>query len=271
MAAAAAFGLAAVLQGVATSTAVTREVFDPRLPLQLLHSRAFLASLGLNLLGFSLHLLALQSLPLFLVQAVIASSIAVTALLSARVLRDGLSAAERSAVGAVIVGLSLLAAAASEGAAAADADRLLPALAVVVAVTAAVGAALGHTTWTWTSGGLGLLAGICFAIVAVGARLLPDLSLPALVRSPETYLVIVSGLIAFLLYAHAMLRGSVTRTTAAMVVTQTAVPAAVGITLLGDQVRAGFALLGGTGFVLALAGAAVLILRQPEPAPQPLH
>ena len=267
VAAAAAFGLAAVLQGLATATVATYEVFDLRLPMQLLRSRVFLASLACNLLGFALHLVALQSLPLFLVQAVIASSVAVTALISARVLRDGLSPAEMIAVAAVCVGLSLLAGAASEGAARADSGRLLPVLAVVVAGTAAVGAVLGHMEWPWSAGGLGLLAGVCFAIVAVGARLLPELSPGAVLRAPETYLVIVAGLVAFLLYAHAMQRGSVTRTTAAMVVTQTAVPAAVGIALLGDEVRDGYAGLGAVGFVLALTGAGVLIIRQPEPEP----
>ena len=44
-------------------------------------------------------------------------------------------------------------------------------------------------------------------------------------------------MLAFLLYSSAMQKGSVTVTTAALVVPQTAVPALVGTLLLGDQVR----------------------------------
>jgi hypothetical protein len=60
--------------------------------------------------------------------------------------------------------------------------------------------------------------------------------------------------VAFLVYSAAMQRGSVTTATAAMVVTQTVVPAAAGL-LLGDRVRPGSVPLALLGFALALAGA----------------
>ena len=78
-----------------------------------------------------------------------------------------------------------------------------------------------------------------------------------------------AGGIAFLLYSTAMQRGSVTTATAANVVTQTAVPAVVGILLLGDRVREGWGPVAVLGFLLALAGALGLARfeRVGEPAP----
>ena len=81
-----------------------------------------------------------------------------------------------------------------------------------------------------------------------------------------TYVLAFSGVLAFLLYSSAMQKGSVTVTTAALVVPQTAVPALVGTLLLGDQVREGFGALAVVGFVLALLGAVGLARFEGDPA-----
>ena len=256
------FGVAAVLQALATARTARRDVLDPRLLLELLRSRAFQLCLVGNLAGFLLHVLALQSLPLFLVQAVVAASVVVTALLGARLLRERLHPVERVAVGAVCAGLALLALAAGEGSAEPVSPLVVPGLAAALLVVAALGAAFARRRGDATAGPLGLLAGVGFAVVAVAARLLTDLSPAALLTSGTAWLVPAAGALAFLLYAHALQRGSVTRTTAAMVLTQTAVPAVVGVVLLGDHVRDGLPLLGLAGLPLALTGVVVLISRE---------
>ena len=250
------FGIAAVLQGVATSRAVDLAVLDPRLLLHLSRQPVFLAALLLNGLGFLLHVTALQTLPLFLVQAVISGSVAVTAVLSVRVLRVPLLGLQRLSVLLVVLGLALLAPTA-------EASEVLPAgagrpgvlLGVVVAVALAAAAVRGLPG---PAGPvlLGLLAGAGFGVVAVCARLLPDLG-PGLLAEPVAYVLVLAGAVAYLVYSAAMQRGSVTTATAAMVVTQTVVPAVAGL-LLGDQVRAGLVPLAVAGFALALTGALAL-------------
>ena len=248
------FGLAAVLQAVATGRIERRPGLDPRLLLQLARQPVFLASLALNGLGFALHITALQSLPLFLVQAIIAGSVAVTAVLSVRVTGASLARAQWFAVALVVLGLTMLGPSATTGQAAPGGPRaallLLGALGLVVLaawfaarVRGAAGAVL-----------LGLLAGTGFGVVAVSARLLPPYG-AALLGSPLAYVLPLAGATAFLLYSAAMQRGSVTTTTAALVITQTGVPALVGVLLLGDRVREGFLTLAVGGFVLALGGA----------------
>jgi drug/metabolite transporter (DMT)-like permease len=247
------FGVAAVLQGIATSRARDVAVLDPRLLLRLARQPVFLVALTLNGLGFLLHVAALQTLPLFLVQAVIAGSVAVTAVLSVRVLRARLSRLQWGAVALVVLGLALLA-----PSAAADEDlpggsgraAALLAVVVVLLLTAVAVRRVPGPTGTVL---LGLLAGAGFGVVAVCARLLPDLG-PALLTAPVAYVLVLAGTSAYLVYSAAMQRGSVTTATAAMVVTQTVLPAVAGL-LLGDGVRQGYVPIAVIGFVLALGGA----------------
>ncbi len=248
VAAALAFGLAAVLQGIATRRTESVVGLDPRLLLRLLRQPVFVASLVLNLVGFALHVLALESLPLFLVQAVIASSVAVTAVLAVRVFRVALSRAQWAAVATVCVGLALLAGTAESDTDVTAGTAVRPGVLVVVVLVALLGAAAARAPGPTAEVRLGLLGGVAYGMVAVTARLLGDVPAAAVPSDGATYL----------LYTTAMQRGSVTTSTAAVVVTQTAVPAAVGIALLGDRVVPGLGPVAVLGFALALAGTAAL-------------
>lgn len=247
------FGIAAVLQGLATARAGDVGVLDPRLLIRLLRQPAFLLAILLNLAGFGLHVAALQALPLFLVQAVIAGSVAVTALLSVPVFGFSLGRRQRAAVGLVVLGLVLLGTSATAheaGPAGPETPAVLLAAVVALLLVATAVRRLPAQVATVL---LGLLAGVGFGVVAIAARLLPERGL-ALLTSPTAAVLVVAGSSAFFVYSAAMQRGSVTTATAAMVVTQTVVPAVVGL-LLGDDVRPGFVPVAAVGFVLALLGA----------------
>lgn len=265
LAAAVAFGAAAVLQGIAVRRTATTAGVDPRLLVRLLRQPTFVGTLVLNLVGFGLHLTALQSLPLFLVQAVIAASVAVTAVCAVVVLGTRLSRVEWSAVVTVCVGLALLAPSAESSEAAGTGSGLRWALWAGVLAVALAGALAGRVPGTTGAALLGLVAGVGFGLVGLAARLLPDLTPATLVRDAATYALVVVGALAFLLYATAMQHGSVTTVTAVLVVPQTAVPAVLGVLLLGDRVRDGAAPLAVAGFVLALAGAIALSRLEAQP------
>jgi drug/metabolite transporter (DMT)-like permease len=243
------FGIAAVLQAVATARTGDVGVLDPRLVLRLLRQPLFLAALTLNLVGFGLHVAALQALPLFLVQAVIAGAVAVTALLSVRVFGRRLTGQEWGAVGLIVVALVLLASSADDEHAAVSSAVTATAPALIALLATGARRVPGPTGAVL----LGLLAGSGFGVVAICARLLPELG-PALLTAPVAYVLAVAGTVAFVVYSGAMQRGSATTATAAMVVTQTVVPAVAGL-LLGDRVRPGSAPFAAAGFVLALLGA----------------
>jgi len=250
------FGVAAVLQGLATSRATDADLLDPRLLARLAAERTFQAAIAINVLGFLLHIVALQTLPLFLAQAVIAGSVAVTALLSVRFLHVRLGRRSWGAVGLVVLGLVLLAPTATEGDTVATGTGAAVLLLGVVLALGVLAAAVRGVRGAPGAVLLGLLAGAGFGVVAVCARLFPDLG-PDLVTSPLPYVLALAGGTAYLVYSAAMQRGSVTTATASMVITQTVVPAVAGL-FLGDTVRAGLVPVAVVGFALALAGAVAL-------------
>lgn len=261
--AAAAFGGAAVLQAVAARREASAGGIDPRLLLRLLRHRAFVAALALNLLGFALHVTALRTLPLFLTQAVIASSVVVTAVVGAHVFSVLPTRAEYAAVLAVCVGLALLTATASEASSTAADPAVGAALLPVTGVVATAGLVAGRLRGAVGASVLGLVSGLCFAVVAVAGRVLPDLSPAALVRQPASYALVAAGAVGFLLYAVALQRAAVMTATSSLVLAQTVAPALVGVLVLGDQVRAGGAVLAVAGLVLAVSGAASLARYDP--------
>ncbi len=261
LAAAACYGVAAVLQGTAVQKVAPHgSGVDPRLLLRLAGEASFVLSVLLNLLGFALHVVALQDLPLFLVQVVLAGSVAVTAVLSVLVLHAHLSARAWLAVAALCGGLGVLSGVAQSSEAAPRAGYGLEAsLLVTVLLVAGAGYLAGRRQGAVGGALLGLVAGTGFGLVAVAARLLPTgLNAGQVARDPALLVLVLAGLVAFLLYATAMQHSSITLATATLVLTQTSVPAALGLLLLGDGVRAGTAPFAVVGFLLALVGAVAL-------------
>lgn len=265
------FGVAAICQAIAARSVPVSSALDPRLIAGLLRRPVFWLAIGLNLLGFVLHVVALRLLPLFVAQAGVSASLAVTAVLAVRLLGDSLRRLEQLSVLGVCVGLAMLSVTAGETGAARSDAGLTAALVASVAAVAVLGVWASRGTGPWSVTGLGCVAGAGFAAVSVSTRLVPDLSPDAVVSDPAAYVLIVSGALAFLFYSLGLQRGKVTGVTAPLVVVQTALPTLVGVVLLGDAVRMGWLpfMLGG---LLLTGGCAIALGRfeaPREPVTQP--
>lgn len=250
-------GVAALLQALGARRIGTCAGVDPRLLWRLTRSVPYVTGLALNGVAFALSLVALRSMPLFAVQAVIASNLAVVAVLSWCVLRHRLAGRDWLAVAAVLSGVALLSMSA-------DAERAeslawIGQWALLGSVVALGAFALGHRRLR-RAAPIGFLAGLTYGIVAVASRVVGDqlTSAPALLLNPATYALALGGVLGTLLYATALQRGSVTAASAMTIVGQTLGPAAVGIFALGDQSRQGFTAAAITGFALAVLGALLL-------------
>src|SRR5260370_13809324 len=80
----------------------------PGLVVRMLHQWPFIASLGLDLIGFVAQLVALRQLPLFAAQAIIAGNLAVTAVFAAWLMHLELAWREGLAAGGLILGAGML-------------------------------------------------------------------------------------------------------------------------------------------------------------------
>jgi hypothetical protein len=251
-------GSATVLQAFGARKAVTGTA-DPGAGALLgaLHQWPFLAGLGMDMLGFGAELVALRTLPLFVVEAALASALAVTAVGASRMLHIQLRRVEWGAVIAVCCGLVVLALSAGREGAGEGNEMLRLAALFTAFLLVLAGWAVGHLTRGRVVA-LGLIAGLDFGLVGVSVRILPAASLAQLLSEPSAYALAIAGSTGFLFLISAMQSGSVTAATAAMVMGETIGPAVVGVLLLGDRTRHGHVPLTVVGFSLAIVGALTL-------------
>lgn len=272
--AAIAYGVAAVLQAVGARRADTdpSETSGPDrgLVVRLVREGPFVAGLACDGLGAALSFAALRSLPLFLVQACVASALAVTAVVASRVFRRRLVAVEWAGVAAVVVGLALLGAASTGREATPSTSPALRFGLLAGAVVLAILGWLGSARLAGARGAavLGLLSGLGFGTASMSVPVITSLAPSELVRNPATGAVIVAAAVGLLLFAVALQRGSVTNATAAMVVGETVLPSLFGLIVLHERPRTGWIPVAIIGFLAAVAGA-VLLSRfgEIEPAP----
>ncbi|MEH6376975.1 hypothetical protein V7793_21965 [Streptomyces sp. KLMMK] len=241
----------------------------------------FMVGTFLDFLGFGLGALAARMLPLFLSQTVISANLVVTALLSIKLLGIRLTKPEWASIGVVCSALVLLATAAGhEGGG--DTPMSTHWWLLIISVVLMGGGTVAVRLLGGRAAILaGLLSGLGFGAIGVGVRILDGIDpfdLPKLIADPALYAILISGAVGMYLHTVALQIGSVNGATAALVVGETILPGMIGVLLLGDNSRPGFAWVAVLGFVLAVAGAvAVAWYGEPDtpaeakPEPQELQ
>ncbi|MEU2242682.1 hypothetical protein ABZ572_25110 [Streptomyces sp. NPDC018338] len=259
------FGAASVLQAMAAraSQPGTGGGVDVALMWRALHQWRYLAGLGMDTLGFALQIVALRTLPIYVVGAALAASLAVTAVIASRLLHVRLSRVEWTAVAVVCLGLAMLALASGKEGHRDGSDALRWALLGVSFGVLLLGMAAGRLPEKPRALVLGLGAGFGFGVVEVAVRLIDGIDF----ADPVWYALLVGGGAAFLLLTSALQRGAVTTATAGAVLGETIGPAVVGVVWLGDRTREGLGWLAILGFALAVAGSLTLARFGEPPAP----
>ncbi|WP_428339349.1 DMT family transporter [Mycobacterium sp.] len=267
------YGTATVLQAAATRSVNSGDSdsgVDPALLLRALRQWRYLVGIGLDGLGFLLQVAALRLVPIYVVAAAIAASLAVTAIVAAWVLSTRLSAMEWAAVAVVCASLAMLGVAAGPEGTGHGPSGLGWALLVITAIVFAAGAVAGRLSDRTRALVLGFGAGAGFGVVEIAVRLIDsiDLTQASFYTNPAIYALIAGGAAGFLLLTSALSRGSVTTAVAGMVVGETVGPALVGVAWLGDRTRPGLGWMVEAGFAIAVVAALALSRfgEAPEPA-----
>ena len=243
------YGVATVLQAMGARRVAGSQGVDPRVLMRVMSSLPFLLGSAMDGLGLIFDLYALRQLPLFEVQGIVNTNLAVTAIFAGLLLRIQLTAKDKVAVAAVVGGLILLGLAAGpegHGTFSGVGRWVLLGVSLLLAVTALV---LGNIFKGAHAALLGTVAGFLFGVFGLAVRILPSIAPAKLVTDPAAYAAVIASITGFLFFTTALQRGSVNATAAALVVGETAVPAMIGLTLLGDSARPGYGVVGVFGFL----------------------
>lgn len=266
------YGVATVFQAMGARKVERTDGVDPRLLMRVLGSLPFLLGTAMDAFGLLFNLYALRQLPLFEVQGIVNTNLAVTAVAAGLLLHIRLTRKDKIAVLSVVFGLILLGLAAGPegtGTFTGTGRWVLLGVSLALAVTALV---LGNVYKNAHPAVLGTVAGFLFGVFGIAVRILPSVEPVKLLTDPAAYAAVIASITGFLFFTTALQRGSVNATAAALVVGETAVPALIGLTLLGDSARPGYGVVGVFGFLLAVGGALALARFAEIPAdiaPQP--
>jgi drug/metabolite transporter (DMT)-like permease len=263
------YGIGSILQCVGARRLTASDCLDPRLLPRLARQLPYLAGLGLDLVGWLLSLIAVRTLPLFAVQATLASSVGVTAVVAAVFLGMRPGRRQLVALGALGLGVLLLAVTAKPGPPRAVGSAVSVGVALAV-VPLVVGCALAARSLRGERAAvvLGALSGVAFGGAALCARALEtDHTLAAVVTDPLSWALLGYGALGLTVFGASLQRGSVTLATAGQAAAETVVPAVAGVALLSDHARPGTAPLAVAGFVLAVAAASILAAISSPEAP----
>jgi hypothetical protein len=236
---------------------------------ELAASPAYLAGLGTDGICWVLTLAALRSLPVYVVQAVLASSLAFTVVLARVFLKAALRGRDGAAIGVLAVALAVIGIAGRAQPAPALGGAVVLALTVAgILITALTGAALAVARRV-PSAVLAVLSGLAFSITALAARAVQVRTpLWHTLAAPLPWVVAATGVAGTLAYAAALERGAVGPATALLWSTEVAVPAVVAIPLLGDGVRAGWTAPLAVALVVVIGACAALAGSTDEKADQ---
>jgi drug/metabolite transporter (DMT)-like permease len=246
------YGVASVLQAVG----VRRSSGGP--------TAWVIGGLALDAGAWLASLVALRALPVVVVQALLAGSVVVTAVLARMVLAARLRRTDVWAIGLAVAGLVVL-----TGAAGPEPPRAATRVVVIGAYAWAAALVVAAVTVyrRGSSGVLAVLGGLGYSGTALAARAAHGVTgttgtsvggLLELVTQPLVVPLVVSGAVGVVAYLRALERGRVGPATAVMWATEVVVPGVIGLAVLGDQLRPGWAPAAAVATAVVVAACAVL-------------
>lgn len=257
LAAACLYGASTALEQIGSSRIPNQTTFNLFALLRFLAQPWYVLGLLCGAAGLPLAVVALRTLPLFLVQSILASSVAATALTTGYYSHIKLTTRERLAVGGVMLGIIILTLIALPGGATIGDDNFIIGLIFAPLVIAVAASLLLRASGKTGSGALlATLAGACFSGSALGVRaIVIPVHAYLLAANPLVWAVLAYTLIGTFLFTISLQRSSAVGIAAVSHACEVLIPAILGTIFLGDRIRPG--LWPGTiiGCVLVVASA----------------
>lgn len=200
----------------------------------------------LDLLAWAGSMIALSELAVYVVESVLAGSLAVTVVSARVILKSRLRAIDVIAVAVSVAALTVLALSAGEQESVAASAQLRLWFCGAALLVALLG---WGATKVAPPGVVAGLAGLCLGGAALVGRALtlPDGAMTsvrsatlAIVTEPLVAALLVFGVTGMMLYANALQRGQVGPVTAVLWIAEVIAPSAVAVLFLGDTVRPGW-------------------------------
>lgn len=226
------------------------------------------AGLSLDLLGWAMAAFALRYLPVFAVQAIVATQVALTVVGAHLLATSRAGHIQLLAAGASVAGLAVVAASGATGRPAVGRGTVDVVLVVVFAVLLV---ALPPALRAGRAVGCAAVSGLAFGMVAVAVRALHQRldDVGALLHELPGYAVPVFAGLGAVMFALALRRGGPSAVAAIVVGVEMLVAGALGIVLLGDGFRPGWTVPCVLGVLVAVAGLVVLARTDPRRAAGP--
>jgi drug/metabolite transporter (DMT)-like permease len=260
-------GVAAVLEKVSADREARVSSLQIGLLLRLLGDWPYLLGLALDAASFLLTVVAVQNLPLFVAEPVIALNVMTTALIERLLFQRRLGGVAWVAIVGILAGLSLLAFSGGPERARTAAAAVRWSVILLPLGVAAAGAVVAGRNRHSATIALGLLDGIAFGGTAVAGRMLV---VPhpfwQILLNPLLWAMLAYGLVGLLLFTIALQRSHASIVGASTTAAQSIVPIAVGIAFLGDSPRDGAWAAAVAGIVLTLAGTLAIAVTKVQPA-----
>jgi drug/metabolite transporter (DMT)-like permease len=259
--AAVAYGFGSILQSVGARKATAAGGHGLKGLTGVVRQLPYLGGLACDFVAWLLSLYAVRTLPVFAVQTILASSLAVTTILARFVLHTRLDRATGIAIGVSIVGLVLVGASAGPERAPRVGHGFTLAMLLGVAAIAVVGLVAARRSKPVL---LAAIAGVSFSLTAVAARELQSHRHPLHhLLGPLFLALVLSSAVGLVLHARALQQGRVGPVTAAMWSAEIVAATVIGVAVVGDRVRAGFVPAAAIGMALSL-GATLALARSQE-------
>jgi hypothetical protein len=222
----------------------------------------YLIGAALDIAAWVGSMVALGTLAVYLVESVLAGSLALTVLGARIFLKSHLRRRDIAAVAISIGALTVLAMSAGPQEAVVATTALRTGFCVAAVLLVGIGVLAARTA---TPGIVAAVAGLSLGGAAVTGRALPmpaAAGVPGMVTGilaePLTWALLTFGISGMLLYAHALQKGQVGPVTAVLWIAEVTAPSAVALALLGDTVRPGWELAAAAAALITVCAAVVL-------------